>query len=193
LTPYQQIHGNASPPQRVLAKTPSAKIATPSTSSNNRLPGSICHQDTKIGNRYFGDRVFTSGLVHGECGVEQAYATLRVMGIVNNEGEGRRLLADYRQLRQAQAMWARELGLTPAARMSIKAGRAGAALDLVAQMARAEEPPAEDPPDEQQPPVEDPLVKESPEEPGKPAPMKSAEGSEPIDLVHRHYIDQPAP
>jgi hypothetical protein len=51
--------------------------------------------------------------------------------------------------------------------------------DLVAQLARAEEPPAEDPPDEQQPPVEDPPVKESPDEPGKPAPMKSAETVEP--------------
>jgi hypothetical protein len=66
---------------------------------------------------------------------DQAYAVLRTVGILNREGEPRRLLTDIRQLRQAQLAYARELGMTPAARMAIKANGTNAALDLAAAMA----------------------------------------------------------
>jgi hypothetical protein len=51
----------------------------------------------------------------------EVYAALRTMGVINAEGDARRLLDDYRKLRQTQAVYARELGMTPAARMAIKA------------------------------------------------------------------------
>ena len=65
----------------------------------------------------------------------QVYATLRAMGVVNGKGESRRLLDDYRKLRQTQAVFARELGMTPAARMALKASGTRAALDLPAMLA----------------------------------------------------------
>jgi hypothetical protein len=69
----------------------------------------------------------------------QVYAALRAMGVLNKEGEGRRLLDDYRKLRQTQAVLARELGMTPAARIAIKANGTKAAVDLVAAMAAGPE------------------------------------------------------
>jgi len=57
-------------------------------------------------------------------------------GLLNAEGEPRRLLTDFRQLRQVQLSYERELGMTPAARMAIKASGTRAALDLVAMMAK---------------------------------------------------------
>jgi hypothetical protein len=66
----------------------------------------------------------------------QVYAALRVLGVLNGKGEGRRLLDDYRKLRQTQAVLSRELGMTPAARMAIKASGTRAAFDLAAEMAR---------------------------------------------------------
>jgi hypothetical protein len=69
----------------------------------------------------------------------QVYAALRGFGVLNREGEARRLLDDYRKLRQTQAVLARELGMTPAARMTIKANGTRAALDLAAAMATAED------------------------------------------------------
>src|SRR5262249_23753641 len=65
----------------------------------------------------------------------QVYAELRQSGVVNAEGEARRLLHDYRQLRQTQAVLSRELGLTPAARMALKASGTKAAFDLASAMA----------------------------------------------------------
>ena len=46
------------------------------------------------------------------------------------------MLSDYRQLVLAQTAVARELGLSPAARMAIKANSTNAALDLVGEFAR---------------------------------------------------------
>jgi hypothetical protein len=69
----------------------------------------------------------------------QVYAALRGFGVLNREGEARRLLDDYRKLRQTQVVLARELGMTPAARMAIKANGTKAALDLAAAMAKAED------------------------------------------------------
>src|SRR5713226_8013436 len=71
----------------------------------------------------------------------QVYAVLRGAGVFNQKGEARRLLTDYRQLRQAQLGFARELGMTPAARMAIKATGTRAAFDLAAQMARPDDEP----------------------------------------------------
>lgn len=65
----------------------------------------------------------------------QVYATLRSIGIANGKGEPRRLLTDYRQLRQAQLTFARELGMTPAARMAIKATSTNQAIDLAGAFA----------------------------------------------------------
>lgn len=65
----------------------------------------------------------------------QVYAILRLGTVVSANGEGKRLLDDYRKLRQAQLAFARELGMTPAARMAIRANGTRAALDLAAQLA----------------------------------------------------------
>jgi len=64
-----------------------------------------------------------------------AFSELLVSGLLNVEGEPRRLLMDFRQLRQVQLAYARELGMTPAARMAIKANGTRAAVDLAAAMA----------------------------------------------------------
>src|SRR5712671_5786732 len=68
----------------------------------------------------------------------QVYAALASMGVLNRQGEARRLLSEYRQLRATQVMLARELGLTPAARMAIRATGTRTALDLAGQMARVD-------------------------------------------------------
>jgi hypothetical protein len=63
------------------------------------------------------------------------FAALTTDGFTNNEGEPRRLLSEFRQLRQAQLAYERELGMTPAARMALKANGTRAALDLAAALA----------------------------------------------------------
>ena len=67
------------------------------------------------------------------------FAELYVHGFANAEGEPRRLLSEYRMLRQGQLAYERELGMTPAARMAMKAIGTKAALDLAAAMARVED------------------------------------------------------
>ena len=52
----------------------------------------------------------------------RAFAELEANGITNEHGEPRRLLAEFRQLRQAQLAYERDLGMTPAARMSLRVG-----------------------------------------------------------------------
>jgi hypothetical protein len=47
----------------------------------------------------------------------QVYAALRALGVLNKAGEARRLLDDYRRLRQAQLQYATALGMSPAARI----------------------------------------------------------------------------
>lgn len=64
---------------------------------------------------------------------------LRLNGPTNSEGESRRLLEDYRRPVQTQAMLARELGLSPAARLSIKATSTHVALDVVGRMSETAE------------------------------------------------------
>lgn len=65
-----------------------------------------------------------------------AFSELLGSGLLNAEGEPRRLLTDFRQLRQVQLSYARDLGMTPAARMAIKASGTRASLDLAAMMVR---------------------------------------------------------
>jgi hypothetical protein len=60
----------------------------------------------------------------------QVYAALASMGVLNRQGEARRLLSEYRQLRATQVMLARELGLTPAARIALKATGTHTPFDL---------------------------------------------------------------
>jgi hypothetical protein len=67
------------------------------------------------------------------------FAELIANGVTNLEGEPRRLLTELRQLRQAQLAYARELGMTPAARMAIKANGTRAAVDLAAVMVSLEQ------------------------------------------------------
>lgn len=68
-----------------------------------------------------------------------AFSELVGAGLLNAEAEPRRLLTDFRQLRQVQLSYERELGMTPAARMAIKASGTRAALDLVAMIAKSAE------------------------------------------------------
>jgi hypothetical protein len=82
------------------------------------------------------DRSMARGFAELEIMCGQAYAVLRAMGIINAKGDGRRLLDDYRKLRQTQAVYARELGMSPASRMALKASGTRAALDLAGAMAK---------------------------------------------------------
>jgi len=66
----------------------------------------------------------------------KVYAELRDHGFLGAEGEPRKLLSEFRQIRQAQLSYERELGMTPAARMTIKASGTRAALDLAAEFAK---------------------------------------------------------
>ncbi len=68
----------------------------------------------------------------------RAYAALKASELTNDKGESRRLLTDYRRLVQTQLALGNALGLTPAARMQIKASCTTAALDLVGQFAADE-------------------------------------------------------
>src|SRR6266581_86953 len=59
---------------------------------------------------------------------------LMARGVVNERGEPRRLLAEYRQLRQTELRYAEALGFSPAARTSLQVGDSRArAFDLTAQ------------------------------------------------------------
>jgi hypothetical protein len=65
---------------------------------------------------------------------QTVYLALRERGVINEQGDARRLLDDYRKLRVAQIALSRELALTPASRIAIKAGKSESAVDLVALM-----------------------------------------------------------
>jgi phage terminase small subunit len=64
-----------------------------------------------------------------------AFAELRDEGMLTSDGNPKALLDTFRKLRLAQLQFERELGMTPAARMAIKANGTRAALDLAAQLA----------------------------------------------------------
>lgn len=65
-----------------------------------------------------------------------AFADLMERGLTNKKGDPRRLLTEFRQLRQAQLAYAEKLGMTPASRMALRVGDSrGRALDLASAMA----------------------------------------------------------
>jgi hypothetical protein len=68
---------------------------------------------------------------------DMAHTILRTIGITSHGGEPRRLLTDFRQLRLAQLQYARELGMTPAARLAIQVSGEGKAFDLAEQVTGA--------------------------------------------------------
>jgi len=57
---------------------------------------------------------------------DQVYAGLRADGVLNGQGESRRLLDDFRRLRLAQATLAAELGMSPGARTAAQGCRRNA-------------------------------------------------------------------
>jgi hypothetical protein len=61
---------------------------------------------------------------------DSAFIILQTIGIIDRAGNPKRLLTDFRQLRQAQLAYERELGMTPQARMQLQANGTRAALDL---------------------------------------------------------------
>jgi hypothetical protein len=64
----------------------------------------------------------------------RAFVELEANGVTNAAGEPRRLLGDFRAIRQAQLAFERELGMTPASRMALHVGDSRAK-SLVAQCA----------------------------------------------------------
>jgi hypothetical protein len=60
----------------------------------------------------------------------QVYAALASMAFFNRQGEARRLLSEYRQLRATQVVLARELGMAPLSRATLKLTTTRSALDL---------------------------------------------------------------
>jgi len=61
---------------------------------------------------------------------DQCHAYIRRVGVFNEKGNIRDALAHFRLLRSAPLAYARELGMTPAARMAIHADGTTAAIDL---------------------------------------------------------------
>ena len=68
-----------------------------------------------------------------------AFGDLIANGLVNGDGVPRRLLSDWRQLKQVQLAYERELGMTPAARanLGVDAAKGRYFGDLAAEMAEA--------------------------------------------------------
>ena len=65
----------------------------------------------------------------------RVYAELRDRGVISHKGEARSILDDYRRLRATQIILARELGMTTASRMAIRADGTRAAVDLATALA----------------------------------------------------------
>ena len=82
------------------------------------------------------DQPACRGWAQMEVMASRIYAELRDHGFTNGEGEPRRLLSEFRQLRQTQLAYERELGMTPASRMAMKASGTHAALDIASLMAQ---------------------------------------------------------
>lgn len=62
------------------------------------------------------------------------FAELERGGLFSKDGDRWRLLSDYRAFNHSMLAYERELGMTPAARMAIKANGKDTALDVVASM-----------------------------------------------------------
>src|SRR4051812_36796781 len=61
----------------------------------------------------------------------EVFAKLQTAGIVNAEGEPRRLLDSHRQIRMAQLGIEKELGMTPKARAELRSSRAAIPAEVV--------------------------------------------------------------
>jgi hypothetical protein len=72
------------------------------------------------------------GWAEMEVLANRAYAILSSVPLINKDGEPLRLLTDFRQLRQAQIVYARELGMTPSARAQLRLSADSEAFDLAA-------------------------------------------------------------
>jgi hypothetical protein len=69
---------------------------------------------------------------------DTVYVALMKTGILTVAGESRRLLDDYRKLRPTKVLPWRELGMSPASRMALRASGTRPKFDLVAAMAQAQ-------------------------------------------------------
>jgi hypothetical protein len=69
---------------------------------------------------------------------DHAFSILRTIGIIDRQGDPKRLLTDWRQLKLAQLAYAKELGMTPAAMKLLRANSGRAPFDLAAAMAGGE-------------------------------------------------------
>ena len=67
-----------------------------------------------------------------------AFADLVKRGLTNEEGDPRRLLTEFRQIRQVQLAYERELGMTPSSRTALRVGDSHARA-FAAQMQEARE------------------------------------------------------
>lgn len=85
------------------------------------------------------DRPAMRGWAELEVLSASVFAHLLILGVINGQGEPRRLLGEHRQLKLAQLAYERELGLTPAARQALKAAGTNAALDIAAECAQADD------------------------------------------------------
>ncbi len=74
-----------------------------------------------------------------EVMASKAYAELRDHGLLGAGGEPRRLLSEFKGLRSTQLSYERELGMTPASRMALKATGMRVPVDLAARMANDDE------------------------------------------------------
>ncbi|MGD1027026.1 MAG: hypothetical protein ABR989_04690 [Candidatus Binatus soli] len=70
----------------------------------------------------------------------QAFNNLMGEGILQKDGDPRRLLKDFRQLKLAQLRYEEALLMTPAARAAVLGGKDGAPIDLVAHFAKTVTP-----------------------------------------------------
>ncbi len=66
---------------------------------------------------------------------DQVYAALRAMGPLNSNGEARRLVDDFRKLRQTQNGLANALGMTPASRLALGVMSGRSAIDIPSNLA----------------------------------------------------------
>jgi phage terminase small subunit len=66
------------------------------------------------------------------------YAELRERGLINSKGESRQLLNHDRTMRQTQLGFARELGMTPAARIAMQTNSRNMDVDIEAALGRME-------------------------------------------------------
>ena len=66
-----------------------------------------------------------------------AFADLMERGLTNKKGNPRRLLGEFRMIRQAQLGYERDLGMTPASRMALRVDDSrGRALDAASEVQR---------------------------------------------------------